>query len=85
MLSVILSNSQTKEETKVWIKSKLQVNLYNSLNDNSVDNVEVDECYCTIYYTSKTNMGVLKNVMKIPTQIKYVNANSWIVPLTNNI
>lgn len=85
LLSLSTTYSQTKEETKDWVKSKLEINLYNSLNNNSVDKVEVDECFCTIYYTSKTNMGILKNIMKISTEIKQVSANSWIVPISNNI
>lgn len=75
--------SQTNEETKIWIKSKLETYLYNSLNKNSVDKVELDDCHCTIYYTSSTNMGELKNVVKFPTSVK--NINEWIVPYAKNV
>ena len=83
LLSFNYSNSQTKIETIDWIKSKLEIYLYNSLNKNSVDKVEVNECYCTIYYTSYTNMGELKNIMKIPTNI--INIYEWLIPSNNNI
>lgn len=79
------SKAQTKEETIDWIKSKLEKNLYNGLNKNFTDKIELNECFCTIYYTSKTNMGELKNIVKFSTNIKSIVTNSWIVPSTNNI
>lgn len=75
--------SQTKSETIDWIKSKLELYSYNSLNKNSMDRVEVNECYCTFYYTSHTNMGELKNIVKIPTNI--VRINEWLVPTKSNV
>lgn len=83
LFSITYSNAQSKEETITWIKSKLESNLYNSLNKNFTDKIELDECYCTIYYTSKTNMGELKNIVKIPTEI--ISINEWLVPQQNNI
>lgn len=79
------SYTQTKQETIDWIKSKLESNLYNSLNKNYTDKIEINECFCTIFYTSKTNMGELKNIVKISTNIKSISENSWIIPSTNNI
>jgi hypothetical protein len=63
----------------------LEQNLYNGLNKNFTDKIELNECFCTVYYTSKTNMGELKNIVKFSTNIKYVAKNSWIVPMSNNI
>jgi hypothetical protein len=77
------SYSQTKSETIDWIKSKLELYSYNSLNKNSMDKIELDECYCTFYYTSHTNMGELKNIVKIPTNI--VRINEWLVPSKSNV
>jgi hypothetical protein len=83
LLNLTHSKAQSKEETISWIKSKLESHLYNSLNKNFTDKIELDECYCTIYYTSKTNMGELKNIVKIPTNI--ISIDEWLVPQHNNI
>lgn len=83
LLFLNYSYSQTKSETIDWIKSKLELYSYNSLNKNSMDKIELDECYCTFYYTSHTNMGELKNIVKIPTNI--VRINEWLVPSKSNV
>jgi hypothetical protein len=83
LLFINYSYSQTKSETIDWIKSKLEIYSYNSLNKNSMDKIELDECYCTFYYTSHTNMGELKNIVKIPTNI--VRINEWLVPSKSNV
>lgn len=83
LLFLNYSYSQTKTETIDWLKSKLELYSYNSLNKNSMDKIELDECYCTFYYTSHTNMGELKNIVKVPTNI--VRINEWLVPLKSNI
>ena len=83
ILSLNFSYSQTKEETIDWIKSKLNIYSYNSLNKNSIDNLEINECYITIYYTSITNMGELKNIMKIPTDANKIF--EWIEVPNRNV